>query len=60
MNSRRLASIVICVLLALALLLPMLSTVLLSAHAVTQDDLKNQISSLKTNAANAAESKKKL
>lgn len=60
MNSRRLASIVICVLLALALLLPMLSTVLLSAHAVTQDDLKNQISSLKTNAANAAESKKEL
>lgn len=60
MNSRRLVSIVICVLLALALLLPMLSTVLLSAHAVTQDDLKNQISSLKTNAANAAESKKEL
>ena len=60
MDKRRFFSIVICVLLALALLLPLLSTAILSARAVTQADLKSQISGLKNNASEAAAKKKEL
>ena len=60
MDKRRAFSIVICVLLALALLLPLLSTVILSARAVTQSELKSQISGLKNNASEAAARKKEL
>lgn len=59
-DKRRLFSIVICVLLALSLLLPLLSTALLSARAVTQADLKSQISGLKNSASQAAAKKKEL
>ena len=60
MDKRRAFSIVICVLLALAMLLPLLSTAILSAGAVTQADLKNQISGLKSSASDAAAKKKEL
>ena len=60
MDKRRVFSIVICVLLALALLLPLLSTAILSARAVTQAELKNQISGLKNNASDVAAKKKEL
>ena len=43
---RRIVSVAICVLLALALVLPLLSTAILSARAATQTELKNQISGL--------------
>lgn len=59
-DKRRILSIVICVLLALALLLPLLSTAILSARAVTQAELKNQISGLKNSASEAAAKKKEL
>lgn len=60
LDKRRIFSIVICVLLALALLLPLLSTAILSARAVTQAELKSQISGLKTSASDAAAKKKEL
>lgn len=60
MDKRRVFSIVICVLLALALVLPLLSTAILSARAVSQTDLKNQISGLKNDASAAAARKKEL
>ena len=60
MDRKRLFSIVICVLLALALLLPLVSTVILSAGAVTQAELKDQISGLKGSAGEASARKKEL
>lgn len=60
MDKRRLFSIVICSLLALSLLLPLLSTAILSARAVTQAELKSQISGLKNDASQAAGKKKEL
>lgn len=60
MDKRRVFSVVICVLLALSLLLPLLSTAILSARAVTQTELKSQISGLKSSASDAAAKKKEL
>lgn len=60
MDKRRIFSIIICVLLALALLLPLLSTAILNAQAVTQAELKDQISGLKSSASEAAAKKKEL
>ena len=66
MDRRRLFSIVICVLLALALLLTSCgggsgaAVAILSARAVTQADLKSQISGLKNSAGEAAAKKKEL
>jgi murein DD-endopeptidase MepM/ murein hydrolase activator NlpD len=57
---RRIVSVAICVLLALALVLPLLSTAILSARAATQTELKNQISGLKSSASEAAAKKKEL
>lgn len=45
---------------ALALILPLVAGLFSSAHAVTQDELKNQISSLKSDAASTAANKKEL
>lgn len=59
-DKRRLVSIVICIVLALSLLLPLLSTAILSARAVTQADLKSQISGLKNSASETAAKKKEL
>ena len=60
MDRRRLFSIIICVLLALALLLPLLSTIILSAGAATQAELRDQISGLKGSAQEAAAKKNEL
>lgn len=60
MDKHRVVSVVICALLALALILPLISMAVVNARAVTQDDLKGQISSLKNNAANTAANKKEL
>lgn len=60
LDKRRVFSIIVCVVLALALLLPLLSTAILSASAVTQAELKSQISGLKTSASDAAAKKKEL
>ena len=60
LDKRRVCSVIICVVLALALLLPLLSTAILSARAVTQAELKSQISGLKSSASDAAAKKKEL
>lgn len=60
MDRKRLFSIIICVVLALALLLPLLSTIIMSAGAVTQSELKDQISGLKGSAGEASAKKKEL
>jgi len=60
LDPRRVFSIIICVVLALAMLLPLLSTAILTAGAVTQAELKGQISGLKNSAADAAARKKEL
>lgn len=60
LDKRRVFSVVICVVLALAMLLPLLSTAILNAGAVTQADLKNQISGLKSSATETAARKKEL
>ena len=57
---RRILATVLCILIALALLLPLLSTALLNVHAVTTTDLKNQISDLKNSASSAASKKKEI
>lgn len=60
MDKRRLFVTVLVLLLALSLLLPLLSTVILSAGAVTQQEIKDQIASLKEDASDAAAKKKDL
>lgn len=47
-------------LMVLAMLLPLLSGLFATAHAVTQEELKNQISNLKNNAAVTSETKRQL
>lgn len=60
MDKRRIFSIVICILLALAMLLPLLSIGIPRAGAVTQAELKSQISGLKASASEATAKKKEL
>ena len=60
MDKKRLFSIIICVVLALSLLLPLLSTIIMSAGAVTEAELREQISGLKSSATEAAAKKKEL
>lgn len=57
---RRVVTVVLAALLALALILPLLGNVVLTARAVTQTELKNQISSLKGNATATSKRKKEL
>lgn len=57
---RRIMMGALALVMALALILPLVAGLFSSAHAVTQDELKNQISSLKTDAANTAANKKEL
>lgn len=60
LDKRRVFSVIICVLLALAMLLPLFSAAILNAGAVTQADLKNQIAGLKSSAGEASSRKKEL
>lgn len=60
MDKRRIMVCALAVVLALAMLLPLFSSILLNAHAVTQAELKNQISSLKGSAGEASQRKKEL
>ena len=57
---RRVFVTVLAIIMLLSLLLPLLSSAMLNAHAVTQSELKNQISGLKDDASAAAERKKEL
>lgn len=59
-DKRRAFSVAVCVLLALAMLLPLLSSAILSARAATQAELKSQISGLKGSASESAARKKEL
>lgn len=59
-DKRRLFVTVLAAIMVLALFLPLLSSVFLSASAVTQTELKNQISGLKDSAADSAAKKKEL
>ncbi len=60
MDARRIFVGMLALVMVLALLLPLISSAFLSAQAVTQDDLKNQISGLKSDANAAAVKKKEL
>lgn len=59
-DKRRLLVAVLAGLMALALLLPLLGSVFLSAGAVTQEELKQQIAGLKGSATNVASQKQEL
>lgn len=59
-NKLRVSRIVICPLLTIALLFPLFSTAIFKAEAVTQAELKSQISNLKNTASDAAARKKEL
>lgn len=57
---RRIVTALLALMMVLALLLPLLGSALTSAHAASQSDLKNQISGLKDNAADASARKAEL
>ena len=57
---RRILVTVLALLMVLALVLPLISSVFTSAQAVTQEELKNQIAGLKGDASEASERKKEL
>lgn len=59
-DKRRVLVTVLAAVMALALILPLLSTAFLSAHAVTQTELQNQIAGLKSSASEAAAKKKEI
>lgn len=60
LDKRRLFVTILAGLMVLALILPLLSSVFLSAGAVTQEELKNQIAGLKSSAGDAAAKKKEI
>lgn len=57
---RRIVTALLALVMVLALLLPLLGSVLTSAHAASQSELKDQISGLKDDAADASTRKKEL
>ena len=57
---RRVLVTILALLMVLALVLPLVSSVFTNAQAVTQDELKNQISGLKNDASAASEKKREL
>lgn len=57
---RRIVTALLALVMVLALLLPLLGSALTSAHAVSQRELKDQISGLKDDAADASARKKEL
>ena len=57
---RRIVTALLALVMVLALLLPLLGSALTSAHAVSQSELKDQISGLKDDAADASARKKEL